>query len=632
MAKRRSSRSSRPSVRRSLPRRPVSKAEMLGRRSRQPLPRIIYAQASPRSIGGVSMFEAHDRITANTVVNFMSEGDVVQAAVARLREAGFTILQVSPMTINIAAPASVYRQAFNTDIVVLDKPVIKEGARRDIAQFLDSPDTAIPGLIEARGTAFEDVLEGVALEEPRYFMAASAFAPTKAYWHLRVPGDVSLGCNADRAHRGGITGRGIKVAMVDTGWFKHPYFVARGYNAAPVVLGPAAANPLADESGHGTGESANIFAVAPDVDFLPVKMSFVNSIGAFNAAVGLNPDIITCSWGSDIRTTPLSAANQALAVAVSAAVASGITVIFAAGNGHHGFPGQHPDIISAGGVFMNPDESLRASDYASGFMSNVYQGRRCPDVCGLVGLQPGAIYIMLPVEPGDEIDTDLAGGTHPNGDETTANDGWAAFSGTSAAAPQLAGVAALLKQACPTLTPADIKEIMRKTARDVTTGNCNPAAGNHTAVAGPDTATGEGLVDAHKAVMMAKVRCLGPITPVTPTPITPITVQPVTPVTGPVRPITPPITPVQPITGPIQPVQPITGPIQPVQPINPGPVVPVTPVRPIAPVVNPGPIGGGGAPSQPGGGSLSERRPVALTKSDVGHLEDMIMKSEIDLT
>ena len=573
--------------------------------SKQSLPTTIYAQASPRSISGVSMFDAQARINKETVGNFLSEPDVVQGAVARLQEAGFKILQISPLTINIAGTPAMYRKAFGTNIVVLDKPVIKEFAKPDVAQFLDSPDTSIPGLIDTRGTKFEDAIEGVALEEPVYFMAASSFAPTKSYWHLRVPGDVSLGCNADRAHRSGITGKGIKVAMVDSGWFKHPYFVGRGYKASPVVLGPAAANPLADESGHGTGESANIFAVAPDIDFLPVKINFVNSIGAFNAAVGLNPDIITCSWGSSVQNGPLSAANQALAAAIAAAVASGITVIFSAGNGHFGFPGQHPDVISAGGVFMNPDESLRASDYASGFMSNVYPNRRVPDLCGLVGMLPRAIYIMLPLEPGDQIDAGNAGGTHPNGDETTTTDGWAAFSGTSAAAPQLAGAAALIKQACPSLTPADVKDILRKTARDVTTGTCNPATGGHAASTGPDTATGDGLVDAHKAVMLAKVRCLGPITPITPTPVVP-----------PVRPA-----PVIPIVGPVRPV-------------GPSPVVPIQPVRPIAPIVNPGPIPQQRAEEQ---SMLAEATRMTSTEApglsaeDVEALESMIVKSELDL-
>jgi subtilisin family serine protease len=286
-------------------------------------------------------------------------------------------------------------------------------------------------------------------------------------------------------------------------------------------------------------------------------------------------------------------------------------VIFSAGNGHFGFPGQHPDVISAGGVFMNPDETLRASDYASGFMSSIYPGRRVPDLCGLVGMKPKAIYIMLPVEPSDDIDTSLAGGTHPNGDQTATNDGWAAFSGTSAAAPQLAGVAALIKQACPGLKPADIKDILRKTARDVTTGNCNTSTGGSAATVGPDTATGDGLVDAHKAVLLAKVRCLGPIGP----PIIPIT-TPVVPITtGPVKPI---------VTGP---VVPITGPITPVQP---GPVVPVQPVKPIAPIVNPGPVTP--ASDEPAGmASRSEAAAPRLSSQDVEALESMVVSSELDL-
>ena len=112
-----------------------------------------------------------------------------------------------------------------------------------------------------------------------------------------------------------------------------------------------------------------------------------------------------------------------------------------------------PDVVAVGGVFMDRDGSMRASDYASGFMSNVYPGRRVPDVSGLVGMRPKAIYIMLPLSEGAAIDVGNAGGTHPNGDETPNNDGWAAFSGTSASCPQVAGVCALIKQACPRLTP-----------------------------------------------------------------------------------------------------------------------------------------------------------------------------------
>jgi hypothetical protein len=593
--------------------------------SKEALPSKIYAQVSPRSISGVSMFEGQEQIRAETVGNFFSESDVVNAAVARLNEAGFEILQISPMTINIAGTPAQFRRAFKTNIVVEDRPVIKGGAKKDVGQFLDSPDTSLSGLIQTQGTEFEDSIEGVALEEPRYPMAASMFAPLKSYWHLRVPGDVSLACNADRAHRAGITGKGVKVAMCDSGWFKHPYFVGRGYKAAPVVLGPAAANPLKDESGHGTGESANIFSNAPDIDFMPVKMSFVNSTGAFNAAVGLGPNIITCSWGSHHPFGPLSAADQVLAAAIAAAVASGIIVIFSAGNGHYGFPGMHPDVISAGGVFMNPNETLQASNYASSFPGNVYPGRACPDVCGLVGMKPKAIYIMLPLEPGDQIDVGNAGGTHPNGDETTTSDGWAAFSGTSAAAPQLAGVAALIKQACPGLTPVQVRNIMKNTARDVTTGNSNSVEGTpifpaaYAAGAGVDIATGNGLVDAHKAVMVAKVTCLGPILP-------PIVAPPIIgpPIVAPPI-VTPPI-----VLPPVRP--PIRPPIQPpivVQPIQPGPVTPIQPIRPIAPIVNPGPVQP--TPAAMEGGEGGAGAPTALSAEDVETLSDLIISSDLTL-
>jgi hypothetical protein len=606
-----------------------------------PIPRRIFAQASPKSVGRVSLFEAQHQIRAATVTNFMSDEGTTNEAARRLQDAGFEILQIAPATINIAGDRQTYERAFNTKIVANELPVIKEGGKKTTATFLDSPDTQMPGLIATAGTPFGDVLEGVALEEPRYFMGSpSMFAPLKAYWHLRVPGDVSLGCNADRAHRAGITGRAVKVAMVDSGWYKHPFFVGRGYRAAPVVLGPAAADPLVDESGHGTGESANIFAVAPDVELLPVKINFVNSIGAFNAAVGLGPDIITCSWGSSNPNGPLSAADQALAAAIATAVASGITVVFSAGNGHWGFPGQHPDVISAGGVFMNADETLRASDYASGFMSNIYANRRVPDLCGLVGMRPKAIYIMLPLEPGDQIDVGNSGGAHPNGDETTNNDGWAAFSGTSAAAPQLAGAAALIKEACPTLTPADIKDILIKTARDVTAGNCHSNTGGNPAIVGPDTATGHGLVDAHKAALLAKVRCMGPV------PIQPV--QPIQPIHPPIQPIQPPITPVQPIQppiAPVRPIQPIQPPIQPVQPIRP-PISPVRPVQPIQPPITPvrpispvGPIKPLDAMPEPTATSTPPARTPEpsgaqrgrLSDEQVQSLEDLIIQSDIDI-
>jgi subtilisin family serine protease len=553
-----------------------------------PMPERIFAQVSPRSIGGVSLFDAGNQITAETVPNFFSEESVVNRAVALLQQAGFEVLQVSATTINIAGSQAIYEQAFNTQLREEERDVIKPGAMAATATFIESSSSGLPGLISTQGTAFADVIEGVAIEVPRYYMA-NMFPPPVKYWHLDVPADISLGCNADLAHRTGITGKDVKVAMVDSGHYKHPFFIGRGYRVQSVLLAPGASNPLADESGHGTGESANIFAVAPDIELLPVKMNFANTQAAFDAAVGLNPNIITCSWGSSNQFGPLLAADQTLAASIATAVASGIIVIFSAGNGHWGFPGQHPDVISAGGVYMEPDGTMRASDYASGFMSNIYPNRRVPDLSGLVGMQPRAAYIMLPVEPGDQIDTGLAGGTHPNADETANNDGWAAFSGTSAAAPQLAGAAALVKQACPRLTPADVKDVLMRSARDVTQGNCSPSTGANPAIVGPDTATGNGLVDAQKAVLMAKIRCIR----IRPRPIE----------IGP----RPPITIANPPIIPITPIPPIIPPRPPIAPINPAP----QPQDSIA--------------------ELPEQGGVPLTQEDIQTLEDMVIRSGLNL-
>lgn len=555
------------------------------------MPKLLFAQASPHSIGGASLLETPVAINQETVANFGSEDQLVHAAVARLREQGFDVLHISPTTINIAAPPALYERTFNAKLEAEERPVIKGGARKDTATFIDCPETSVRGLVATQDSELADVLEGVAIEEPVY-THQHAFAPPKPYWHLDVPGDVAAALGAERAHRRGVSGRNIRVVMADSGWFRHPYFTVRGYRSNSVVLGPGAAKADDDEMGHGTGESANAFATAPDIDFTMVKMNFANATGAFNAATSLSPapQVISCSWGSSVRTGPLSAANQALAAAIAEAVARGIVVVFSASNGGWGFPGQHPDVISAGGVLMEEDGSLQASDYASGFASNVYPGRNVPDVSGLVGMRPKAAYIMLPLQAGDQIDGEMAGGTHPNGDETTTNDGWAAFSGTSAAAPQIAGICALIREVCPRLSPAEIRDILMKTARDVTVGT--NALGN-TAGPGYDLATGAGLVDADRAVLLAKLRCarIGP----------------------------PPITPPQ-IRPPIEP-----GPIHTVEP---GPIWP-----PVNPVIDPAPIRvrevGAPRPSLGRVERPGEQQPAqGLTDEEVQALEELIIESE----
>ena len=364
----------------------------------------------------------------------------------------------------------------------------------------------MPGLIDASESSLTNFIEGVAINEPVYY-TASVIPPKPNYWHLNVPDDICQGINAHPVHRQGIRGDGVKVVMVDSGWYRHPFFESHSYQGK-VVLDGGAVNPELDEHGHGTGESANLFAVAPNVELTMVKAmlkksALVNSVGAFKKAVSLNPDIISCSWGDAQKDPPLSAFARVMSAVVSDAVNRGIIVIFSAGNGGWSFPGQHPDVISAGGVYMSSDGKLEASDYASGFRSRIFPQRTVPDVCGLVGKLRRATYIMLPVQPGSlmDITRGILSIRHPHGDETLPNDGWAVFSGTSAAAPQLAGICALMKQISPQISPQQTRDLLKKTARDILVGRGSLGTGGNRATSGIDLATGSGLADAFQAMM-----------------------------------------------------------------------------------------------------------------------------------
>jgi subtilisin family serine protease len=194
----------------------------------------------------------------------------------------------------------------------------------------------------------------------------------------------------------------------------------------------------------------------------------------------------------------------AWALEIVDAIEQGIFVVFSAGNGSFTIEPQVQGVLAAGGVFMNQGLDLQASDYTSGYLSPWFQNVTVPDISGLVGMRPRAQYIMLPIQPGCRIDIGQSqpAPNDPDDDRTTSNDGWALFSGTSAAAPQIAGVAALILGARPGLTPAQVTEALEMTATDVRVGHCHPRF-NSPAGLGRDAATGYGLVNAEAAVQYA---------------------------------------------------------------------------------------------------------------------------------
>lgn len=480
------------------------------------LPPKIYAEAVVRSASGESLLRSSQLVTSENVTLFHAASEQQLVAADRLREAGFEVLDIGKISINIAAAPEVYERSLRANLEVIERPVMRALGQSSMVSFINSVDQRPFGEIDVANTHWNEILDGVSINEPAYYLQQSipsATPPQTNIRYLQVPDDLAEELSARLAHEQGITGKGVKVVLIDSGCYvEHPFFRKHKYNLG-IVLGPGSTLPEQDVNGHGTGVAANVLAIAPNACLTVVKADIalqnryrnVNSTAAFRKAVSLRPDIISCSWGSDLRSPyQLSASHKVLAAAIADAVQQGIVVIFAAGNGQWGFPSQHPDVIAVGGVYKHLEGSLRgrveASNYASSFISAIYPGRRVPDICGLVGQLPNAAYIMLPVPPGSETDR----GRSVMGDETELTDGWAAFSGTSAAAPQLAGACALMEEFVPKLPPLTIKQILQETASDIIEGSSNPATGGGQSRAGPDLATGYGLAVAYKAVQAAK--------------------------------------------------------------------------------------------------------------------------------
>jgi hypothetical protein len=463
----------------------------------------VIGLVSPRSVGGTSLFEATAPVTAENVDEFRSEQSDIAATSNELRRLGFQVLQESTTTISFSGPSRLFQDTFNVE---LQRETVEVTGGTEL-EFFAPPEEPLQQVLEAPGD-LGNLTEGVAISRPPelFESALPPLAPihASAYRYLFGPDEVALVLRAARTHRMGSTGRNVVVAMIDTGHYRHPFFNEHGYRILSTLLGPGSTDPARDDNGHGTGESANIFAAAPDARLLPVK-GILDPSGSFNAAVSATPrpQVITNSWGydNDAPGTSFPSALKPLEAAVANAVANGIVVCFSAGNVQkRGWPGSHPDVISVGGVHVNyPGLTLEASSYASSFDSTFYPGRHVPDLCGLTGRRVEidgvgrAPSLMLPVQQGSDLDAV----TPSTGAD---DDGWGLFSGTSAACPQVAGVIALLLEKDPTLTPARVKQILVDSASDVTMGN---SAMGDAAGPGPDAATGAGLVDAKWAWILA---------------------------------------------------------------------------------------------------------------------------------
>jgi serine protease AprX len=258
-----------------------------------------------------------------------------------------------------------------------------------------------------------------------------------------------------------------------------------------------------DANGHGTHVSGtvagdgdgNILAqgVAPGAALVGVKVLDDQGSGS-DAGV-----IAGIQWAVDNRAANgIEALNLSLgadgcfdgtdatSVAVNAAVAVGLAVFVAAGNDGPGectvgSPGVAANVVTVGAM---ADMGTRLDPFVRGWRP---------------GFNLAAFSSRGPTLD-DRIKPDVVG---PGVDITSAQantDGYVAFQGTSMATPFVAGVAALLLDRNPALTPAAIKTALMTTAVD-----WGPS--------GPDGDYGVGRLDAFAAIDTQSGPPLGPAPP-----------------------------------------------------------------------------------------------------------------------
>jgi hypothetical protein len=448
--------------------------------------KIIYAEVVLRSRTGGSLIRDGVPSSMEELYLYRADPDNPLELRQKLEETGFTVVAHSRYGLSITGPVALFRDFFKAPVKERPVAMFAGGrARLDTTGFFIDEEPKMP-----RGIT--NLAETVYVPRRGHYLAGEGAMPATSYYALRPPNDIVQFTNADHAHNRGFRGTGVQVAMVDSGFIQnHDYYSGRGYN---ITVHAAVGSVTQDEAGHGTGIASNLLAIAPNCDFHFYKMddgSNWAALAGFRMAVNGGARVITNSWGQWY--------DPILEAEIAAAVAAGTVVIFAAGNGAAapGWPGSMPEVMSIGGVYRDPAGNLQASSYASSGSNPRYPTRNCPDFSALVGQSPKGIYIVVPTMTGSQFDGLFGGGVFPNGDETGPSDGWMVASGTSSAAPMVAGATALLLEAKSTLTPADVRSTFMNTCIDVVTGT---TASGHAAGAGIDVATGAGMIDIGAAV------------------------------------------------------------------------------------------------------------------------------------
>jgi len=426
-----------------------------------------------RPKAGVPLDDLRRTLNLENVGRLTPDERTRQQVIEGLRARGFTVYAKYPSpVVSASGTVSQFEDVFQTK---LNKRQVTSRATRRRQQVFECAAGARPPNAEVIPGAILVALS----RKPEPCWSPSPLAPSNSFFHLRHPGDIAIVTQASLVHRlktssgQRATGEGVVVAVMDFGVYPHPFYVRNGYDlhieAAEDVTSPA----TDDTDGHGTMHTVSVFSCAPDATVYAIKMGESPSL-PFDLARSVSAKVITSTYAWNLSGhVELSDDQLIMRVLLLDLLADGRTLVLSGGNtGFIAFPAMMPEVIAVGGASVDSHENISAWEDASSFVSKIFPGRSVPDVCGI------ASRMALPNSP-------LA---------SPGSSSWLVSNGaTSNATSQVAGVAALLLQKTPGLTPNQVKDALMQSAKDIDNGTTSTG---DTAVRGVDQATGHGLVNA----------------------------------------------------------------------------------------------------------------------------------------